>query len=157
MTDNNNIYPSLFECFDLITRRRRRRIDEGVHHFAPYTLGILGIIRDNTSCLRERKLGFFSSLFASTHPAIKDIDEVIECVPSITNHINDILTGAVNSEEILSALKQMADSKALGPDGMSAMFFQKYWDIVGLAVCQACISFFHRTSSLASINDTLLL
>ena len=37
-------------------------------------------------------------------------------------------------DEILTALKQMHPTKAPGPNGMSTIFFHKYWDIVGNSV-----------------------
>ena len=34
-------------------------------------------------------------------------------------------------EEVWRALMQMHPTKSPGPDGMSPLFFQKYWDVVG--------------------------
>lgn len=34
-------------------------------------------------------------------------------------------------EEVLSALKGMNSTKTPSPNGLSALFFQKYWSIVG--------------------------
>uniref|UniRef100_A0A2N9HX16 Reverse transcriptase domain-containing protein n=1 Tax=Fagus sylvatica TaxID=28930 RepID=A0A2N9HX16_FAGSY len=45
--------------------------------------------------------------------------------------MNNMLLEDFNSEEVSQALKQMYPTKAPGPDGMSAVFYQTYWDIVG--------------------------
>ena len=42
-------------------------------------------------------------------------------------------------EEIKSVIFQMHPSKALGPDGLSAGFFQRYQNIVGRSVSAACL------------------
>nr|GFB55044.1 methylenetetrahydrofolate reductase 1 [Tanacetum cinerariifolium] len=40
------------------------------------------------------------------------------------------------------ALFDIADDKALGPDGFTSMFFKETYDIVGKEVCQAVQQFF---------------
>ena len=48
--------------------------------------------------------------------------------------MNRELIKEFSKDEILTALKQMHPTKALGPNGMLAIFFHKYWDIVGNSV-----------------------
>ena len=48
--------------------------------------------------------------------------------------MNADLTKAFTRDEVINALKQLHPTKAPGPDGMSAIFFHKYWDIVGLNI-----------------------
>ena len=43
-------------------------------------------------------------------------------------------------EEVRFALFQMHPLKTLGPDGMTAFFFQKFWHIVGADVTNAVLS-----------------
>lgn len=57
--------------------------------------------------------------------------------------MNNNLLKPFTSKEIKAALFDMYPSKAPGYDGMTAGFFQRYWDIVGLDVCRAVQSFFH--------------
>lgn len=39
--------------------------------------------------------------------------------------MDDYLTKDVSNQEILDAIKQISPLKALGPDGMQAIFYQK--------------------------------
>ncbi|GKB12596.1 reverse transcriptase [Tanacetum coccineum] len=70
--------------------------------------------------------GYFSKLFSSSSPqdcesAVNDIDR------SLTDNERHALERRVTSTEIFEALMQMDPSKAPGPDGMTAMFYQKFW------------------------------
>uniref|UniRef100_A0A2N9HI63 Reverse transcriptase domain-containing protein n=1 Tax=Fagus sylvatica TaxID=28930 RepID=A0A2N9HI63_FAGSY len=50
----------------------------------------------------------------------------------------------------------MNDQKALGNDGLPAMFYKRYWATVGLTVTAAIQSFFSTGKMLKEINNTLL-
>ena len=53
-----------------------------------------------------------------------------------------------------TALNQMHPTKALGPDGMSATFFQNYWGIVGNDVTCMVLNVLNNNMSLIEINRT---
>ena len=57
-------------------------------------------------------------------------------------------------EEIQKALFRMHPTKAPRPDGMSVLFFQKYWHIVGDDVSNAILDFLNSGRMLGSINFT---
>ena len=55
-------------------------------------------------------------------------------------------------EEVETALNQMHPTKAPGPDGMSAIFFQNYWGIVGNDVTCMVLNVLNNNMSLTEIN-----
>lgn len=52
----------------------------------------------------------------------------------VTLEMNNVLLESFKAEEVWRALQQMHPIKSLGPDGMSPIFYQKYWDTVGVSV-----------------------
>lgn len=57
-------------------------------------------------------------------------------------------------DEVLSTLKQMHPTKALGLNGLLAIFFQKYWDIVGTSVTNMALNVLNFHMPIAEINRT---
>ena len=45
-------------------------------------------------------------------------------------------------------------TKAHGPDGMLALFFQKFWNIIGEDVTKLCLDMLNGHSQLFDINNT---
>uniref|UniRef100_A0A2N9G3K6 Reverse transcriptase domain-containing protein n=1 Tax=Fagus sylvatica TaxID=28930 RepID=A0A2N9G3K6_FAGSY len=58
--------------------------------------------------------------------------------------------------EVVSAMKQMAPFKALGPDGMPPVFYQSYWHVVGPEVIQAVLDCLNTGKLLPSLNHTFV-
>ena len=54
----------------------------------------------------------------------------------------------------MTTLKQIQPTKSPGPDGMSALFFQKYWDIVGSNVSNMVLNALSSSMSFDVINKT---
>ena len=53
-----------------------------------------------------------------------------------------------------AAPKQMHLTKALGPDGMSAIFFQKYWDVIGNDITCTVLNVLNSNMPIVDINRT---
>lgn len=57
-------------------------------------------------------------------------------------------------EEVEVTLKQMHPTKALGPDGMSHLFYQKYWSVVGKDVADAVLHSLNSFQFPSALNHT---
>lgn len=58
------------------------------------------------------------------------INATIDEIPtSIDAEINGLLSAKFTRDEVESALKQMEPLKALEPDKLPLLFFQKYWPL----------------------------
>ena len=68
--------------------------------------------------------------------------------------MNQGLIAAFTREEVITALKQMHPTKASGLDGMSTIFFQKYWDVVGNEITCMVLNVLNSDMSIADINRT---
>ena len=77
---------------------------------------------------------------------------------SITNCVyldmNEELLVVFKAEEVWFALKQMHPTKALGPAGMSPIFFKHYWDIVGPEVVNSVLSSLNSGTMPGGLNET---
>ncbi|GJZ76993.1 reverse transcriptase [Tanacetum coccineum] len=110
---------------------------------------------ENEDNICDSVSAYFVNLFSSSSP--QDCDSVVEDIgQSLTE--NDILSleKHATTDEVYDALMQMAPTKAPGPDGMSALFFQKFWVFVGTTVMNMVSSFFDSGVLPLNINKTLI-
>ena len=83
------------------------------------------------------------------------MDECLSVVPhKITVETHQTLTSEFSADEIKTALFQMIPTKAPCPDGMNALFFQKYWHIVGNNVIDTVLDFLESGHIVPGINST---
>ena len=83
------------------------------------------------------------------------IDEIINAIPRcVTEEMNTELTKVFTRDEVTEVLQQLLPTKALGPDGMSAIFFHKYWDIVGLNITNMVLNVLNSNLLMTEINKT---
>ena len=98
-------------------------------------------------------LDYFQKIF--TVGECDRMDECLNAVPhKITAEMHQTLTSEFSADEVKAALFQMAPTKALGPDGMNALFFQKYWHIVGNNAIDAVLGFLESSHMVPGINAT---
>lgn len=114
---------------------------------------------DNGEVVEDRRrLKFFitkhyKSLFQS-HASDRR-EKVFQCVhPKVTGEMNEALLKLVTEEEVKNALGSIGDLKALGPDGMSAIFYKKFWNIVGEKVQQEVVLVLNGGEMLNGWNET---
>ena len=68
--------------------------------------------------------------------------------------MQQILSSDFTADEIKAALFQMGPTKAPGPDGMNALFYQKFLHVVGDNVVTAVLDYLNSGSMIPSINHT---
>lgn len=96
---------------------------------------------------------YFEKLFASEEP--NDFMEALEgigCV--VTEDMNRLLDTEPTEEEVWEALFQMHPNKAPGPDGMHALFFQKFWNIIIRDVVSFVQGWWRGNCDLEEVNRT---
>ena len=83
------------------------------------------------------------------------IEEVTHLIPAkVTVDMDESFIKEFTAEEIQTTLLQMHPTKASGPDGMSTIFYQKYWKIVGADVTNMVLNVLNSNMSIADINKT---
>lgn len=98
---------------------------------------------------------YFSNLFKSNgFPRSSPISELVK--DRVTPQMNQLLSSDYTAEEIKTALLQMGALKAPGPDGYPALFYQKFWEVVGGDVVDLVMNFLHTGSMPDGINHTAI-
>ena len=96
---------------------------------------------------------YFRQIFESSNP--EDIADVLsEISPTITGAINEGLTTPVTEWEVKLALFAMHPEKAPGPDGITALFYQNFWDIVKDDLTRMVNQFIFDGTMAHGLNDT---
>lgn len=129
-----------------VAQRRRRNRITGVFNGR-------GDWCEDKEVIATEFVGYFHSLF--TAEGVIHVGDVLGAVkPLVTNRMNTRLTKEVTRMEVKQALFEMDPSKAPGSDGMTAGFFQRYWDTVGEDVTGAVQQFFTTGYLLKSLNHS---
>ncbi|PON86508.1 hypothetical protein TorRG33x02_177020, partial [Trema orientale] len=76
--------------------------------------------------------------------------------PKVTCDMNEYLLHPFSSEEVYMVVKDMGSNKSPSLDGLSAMFYQNYWHIVGLSVTRVVLDLLYGYAEFHSINSTLV-
>ena len=74
-------------------------------------------------------MSYFEKLFTTTNSQVFE-DSLTKVKKLITDQTNDFLTGPATESEVRAVLFLMHLEKSPGPDGMTALFFQKAWDTI---------------------------
>ena len=77
-------------------------------------------------------------------------------LPRLSHLHRQILDREFEIEELKEATFQLGSWKALGPDGIPAMLFQKCWETMGQIVIQATLSFLRTCYILEELNNTFI-
>lgn len=83
-------------------------------------------------------------------------DAISDITPIVDMKMNLILSAPYTETKIKKALFDMHPSKALGPDGFTALFFRKNWDTVGKDVTTAILKILNENGELSEWNSTII-
>ena len=100
-------------------------------------------------------LNYFTNIYSSNHPT--SFEASLGVVSQrVTPEMNEALLGEFRAEEVKIALNQMHPTKAPSPDGVSPIFFQKYWDVVGPSVVNSVLQTLRTGVMPAGLNETFI-
>ena len=98
-------------------------------------------------------ISYFRQIFESSNP--EDIEEALaQVLTTITGAVNDNLIAPVTEWEVKLALFAMHPDKALRPDRMTALFYQKFWEIVKEDLTLMVNKFLFERTVAIGLNDT---
>ena len=114
-----------------------------------------GIWHETKEGIANVVVSYFEKLYTTSYPS--HILEITDTIPTkVSSEMNQSLIKDFTKEEVLAALKQMHPTKAPSPDDMSAIFFQKYWDVVGNDVTSMVLNVLNCNKSIVEINKTYI-
>jgi hypothetical protein len=110
---------------------------------------------DDKAEMRTMTADIYKNLFTSE--GVQDMHKVLDHVSrKVTQAMNHSLTRPYSNDEVKIVLFQMFPTKAPGPDGFLAHFFQRHWDICGKDVSRAVLDIVEGKESAETINETIL-
>ncbi|CAM8920109.1 unnamed protein product [Rhodiola kirilowii] len=100
--------------------------------------------------------GYFRRVFTSSNNEDKiDWQMALEAIPRrVTEEMNRRLSEPFTLDEVRRSLFQMSPTKAPGPDGFPAVFFQKHWEELSGVVGGEVLNFLNNGSLDESLNLT---
>jgi hypothetical protein len=97
----------------------------------------------------------FNSLFSSSQPSIND--DLLNLFDNCISSDENISICSIPSEqEIFDTLSSIGSTKSPGPDGFTALFYKKYWDVIKDVVLKCIWDFFKKNHLLKEQNHTFI-
>ncbi|MCH90195.1 retrotransposon protein putative unclassified, partial [Trifolium medium] len=98
-------------------------------------------------------LTYFQDLFQSQQTY--NVRETVEVVKDkITPAMAEYLSMDFREDDVIQAIKDMKGLAAPGPDGLSALFYHNYWDIVGKDVIKEALNVLNSEGDPKPLNHT---
>lgn len=85
---------------------------------------------------------YFRGIFKSSDPSEGDIEAALQSLsPRMTEDANHLLSQPFTPQEVKDAISCISPLKSPGPDGYPALFYHKYWPIIGSSVFNCVLKF----------------
>ncbi|VFQ97160.1 unnamed protein product [Cuscuta campestris] len=129
---------------------------QSVLNAIPVLITSQGTTTTSLEAIVEEFIGYYNQIFGNTVPTSPVDWNVFKEGPLIQHQDAIDLVRNVDRAEVREALFSIGDDKAPGPDGYTAAFFKKKWDIVGDTVFDAVSEFFLSGRLYKQINHALV-
>jgi hypothetical protein len=100
-------------------------------------------------------LDYFSNLF-STDMNVVEPDFLEKVVPKVTEDMNEKLISPFTAEDVKKAGFSIGDLKAPGLDGLHALFYKKFWHLVGNEIIVAVLKAINERAIPNGWNETVI-
>ena len=111
----------------------------------------------NRDWIRSPQGGCFANLFSTSNPTQDQLEAALKGLnPKVSAAMNEELDQPFTEEEVTEALAQMCPTKAPGPDGLHAVFFQRHWQSVKTGVVSTCLHILNEKATIAPLNHTYI-
>jgi hypothetical protein len=101
-------------------------------------------------------IDYFKNIFHTSNPS--NMQDTINLVKDrISPDMKDYLQIDYTEVEVHKAMKHMKSNAAPGPDGLTALFYKKYWEIIGPEITQYVLQFLNNSGSLSLLRPIILL
>ncbi|KAE8790861.1 non-ltr retroelement reverse transcriptase [Hordeum vulgare] len=115
----------------------------------------LGVEISDPEELKNLATDFYQSLYL--YEGVNNMDAVLDHVQcKVTAEMNASLCAPYTKEDVKGDLFWMFPTKAPGPDGFCAHFYQRHWEVCGDEVTSIVLRIVTGVESPESINDTVL-
>jgi hypothetical protein len=106
--------------------------------------------------IAEHVVNYHQNLFC-TNTVLQDSLLAEEVIPNlVSEEVNYLLSMLPSHDEIKSAVSALNKDSAPGPDGFGAFFFQHFWDVIHVDVCNAVLEFFTSSWILPGFNSNII-
>lgn len=96
---------------------------------------------------------YFQGIFTTLEPG--DFEEALRYVTAkVTPSMNAALVRPPSDTEIMKAVEEINPDKAPGPDGMTSLFYQRFWEVTAKDVISMVKDFFSSDSFDPRLNQT---
>uniref|UniRef100_A0A803PUL2 CCHC-type domain-containing protein n=1 Tax=Cannabis sativa TaxID=3483 RepID=A0A803PUL2_CANSA len=131
------------------TKASARRTNNHIKFLFNNSGGKASSIADISTVVQD----FYADLFTAGNIDECALAHTLDCIPTlVTNAHNDALLAPFTPAEVDSALKTMSLDKSPGIDGISAMFYQQHWSIVGDLVSHAVLNILNTGIFLTTLS-----
>jgi predicted metal-dependent phosphoesterase TrpH len=114
-----------------------------------------GVLREENSQLKGIITNYFTDLFSSEVDAT-NINLLQKVKPRVSAEMNERLLAPFTEEEVKKALFAIGDFKAPETDGMHAIFFKKFWPLIGSSVTAEVLEALNTGTVPVNWNETAI-